>query len=195
MISNPKSSLSFARRWICKVWTGISEPEKLFFFGWYQLQILAIPVSHSAISMSNTTSELCKDTLTLLWECHNHQRWWQIFHFIRPGLLWGISGAGGKREVENEVTIGCRESLMHSAWGWAAESWEPWHTSPPYWCWALFGSCSGNFQNRPINIQSWVRPLLPFFAKLNIQGPAEYHSLSLLQLLGTCCLCKWFCLS
>lgn len=84
---------------------------------WDQQQILAIPVSHSSISMSNTTGVFCRETLTLLWECYSHQRWWQISPFIRPGFLSGFQElvAGGK--WENKVRIKCGESLMHSAWG------------------------------------------------------------------------------
>lgn len=92
-----------------------SQKSFFFFFSWDQQQILAILVSHSAISMSNTTSVLCKDTLTLLWECHNHQRWWQIFHFIRPGLLWGDlrswwkegSGEWSENWVQGELDAQC----------------------------------------------------------------------------------------
>lgn len=113
------------------------------------------------------------------------------FFFFHPGFLLGSEEpvTGKKREDDGRVW---GKNQMPSAWSWATLSWEP---NTHWYCrgksWGLFGNCSMNFQSRTINAQLWVWPLLLFFAKLNIQGPAEYHSLSLLQLLGTCCLRKW----
>jgi len=102
---------------LCKAWTRISEPEKLkpaantghlcFTFFYFHVKY------HWCI--------LQRDLNLVVWS-YNRQRPWQISSFIRPGFLLGSQESVAGRKWENEVRIGHGESLMQSAWGWAARS-------------------------------------------------------------------------